>query len=370
MRSLTRGQTVVLTLAAIPMAAVGIGGAIGTYANARSVLHRSETALGVVASGEGATLVAALVMLGLTMLGQSAPLAIRAALWLLPGAASVMGLAIAPSTREAVVFAITPLAMTVSAEGLGLLARRIVVHHTGTDTEAQRRNADTVRKIAYLQARAHRHPYRIVRHVSALRAWRLMPRVGAGDTELGTGLVSVQRTRLTSGADSALGAMLTGSGDPAVGKPPALPEPSEPPTEPDPEPAVEPDFDSFADGALRLAAPEPRPQQHRPVLPPPDASPTPLDQHVSHEPVASPAEPAPDHTTETTHEPTPEPTGEPEPTSDPIEAQIIELTSRLRRGNRLTKTAAAELLGVSPATAGRRLKAAKDRLTDGTGMYL
>ncbi|MFE9391681.1 hypothetical protein [Streptomyces sp. NPDC006784] len=370
MRSLTRGQTVVLTVAAIPMAAVGIGGAIGTYANARSVLHRSETALGVVSAGEGATLVAALVMLGLTMLGQSAPITIRAALWLLPGAASVMGLAIAPSPREAVVFAITPLAMTVSAEGLGLLARRIVVHHSGTDMEAQRRNATTMRRIAYLQARAENHPNPRVRKRSALEAWRLMSRVGAGDTELGSGLISVQRQRLTTGADAALSAMLTGSHQPTPSEPPALPEPSEPPAEPDHEPADEPDFDTFADGALRLAAPEPRPKPHRPVLPPPDAVLTPLDQHVSREPVASPAEPAPDLTTETPHEPTPEPTGEPEPTSDPIEAQVIELTSRLRRGDRLTKTAAAELLGVSPATAGRRLKAAKDRLTDGTGMYL
>jgi predicted DNA-binding protein (UPF0251 family) len=352
MKPLTRGQWIVLALATVPMIAVGIGGAIGTYANAASVLHRSETALGVVAAGEGATLVAALVMLGLTMLGQPAPLAVRAALWLLPGTASVMGLVIAPTPREAVVYAITPLAMTVSAEGLGLLARRIVVHRTGTDVEAQRRNAATLRRIAYLQARAQNHPNPRVKKRSELEAWRLMSRVGSGDTELGTGLVSVQRDRLTAGADAALGAMLTGSPDPTP-EPPALPEPSL-------EPPAETDFDTFTDGALRLTAPDPRPEPHRPVLPPASAILPPLDQQVSREPVASPAEPAPALAPETA----------PETATDPIETQIIELTTRIRRGDRLTKDTAAEILGVSPATAGRRLKAARDRLNDGTGMYL
>lgn len=72
-RSLTRGQKQVLALATIPMIAVGVGGAIGTYANATAELHRSATAIGVVAAGEGATLVAAIVMIGVTMLGQAAP---------------------------------------------------------------------------------------------------------------------------------------------------------------------------------------------------------------------------------------------------------------------------------------------------------
>lgn len=352
-RTLTTGQRVVLGLATLPMIAVGIGGALGTYANAASVLHREETALGVVAAGEGATLVAALVMLGLTMLGQAAPLAIRAALWLLPAAASVMGLVIAPTLTEAVVFAITPLAMTVSAEGLALLARRIVVKVTGEDVEAQRRNAATLRRIAYHRARADRHPDPKVRERSALKAWRLMSRVGDGDTELGSGLIAVQRDRLTGGADAALSAMLTGSPEPTPAEPAALPELTS-------EPHAEPDFDTTVEGALHVAALEPRPEPPTPALPRPGAILPALDQQVSREPVASPAEPAPALT--------PEP--EPEPAGDPIEAQITELTSRLRRGERLTKTSAADILGVSPATAGRRLKDARERIDDGTGMYL
>jgi predicted DNA-binding protein (UPF0251 family) len=70
-------------------------------------------------------------------------------------------------------------------------------------------------------------------------------------------------------------------------------------------------------------------------------------------------------------EPSPEPAREPdEPEADEIEQQISQLTSRLRGGERLTKTTAAQLLGVSPATAGRRLKEAKGRIGDGTGQYL
>lgn len=350
-RALTRGQTIVLVLATAPMIAVGIGGAIGTYANAASILHRSKTALGVVAAGEGATLVAALVMLGLTMLGQPAPLAIRAALWLLPAAASAMGIAIAPTFREAVVFAITPLAMTVSAEGLGLLARRIVVHHTGEDVEAQRRNAATMRRIAYLRARAEGHPNARVRKRSALYAWRLMSRVGAGDTQLGSGLITVQRDRLTAGADAALGEMLTGS--PVVS--PALP-PAEP---------TEPDFDTVADGALYVASSQPN---REPLLPTAGIILPALDQQLRREPGLSPAEPAPALANDPDPEPTPEPDAE--PAGDPIDAQITDLAARLRRGERLTKNSAAEILGVSPATAGRRLKDARDRIGDGTGHYL
>ncbi|WP_435279308.1 hypothetical protein [Streptomyces sp. 1222.5] len=223
MKKLTKGQITVLVIAAIPMIAVGIGGAIGTYANAGSVLHRKETALGVVAAGEGATLVAALVMIGVTMLGQAAPLAIRAALWLLPAAASVLGLAIAPTAIEAVVFALTPLAMTVSAEGISFLARRIVVHRTGVDIEAQRRNAAALRRIAYHRARAERHPWKWVRKVSALAAWRLMGQLGHSDATLGSALTEVQNTRIVDGANSALAAMLSSATALPPVAPPATP---------------------------------------------------------------------------------------------------------------------------------------------------
>jgi hypothetical protein len=360
--TLTRGQIAVLVATTIPMIAVGVGGAIGTYANAASVLHRKETALGVVAAGEGATLVAALVMIVVTMLGQPAPGVVRAALWLLPAAASVMGLAIAPTPAETVVFGLTPLAMTASAEGISFLARRIVVHRTGVDVEAQRRNAAVMRRIAYHRARAERHPWKWVRRRSTLRVWRLLSHAGAGDTELGSGLIAVQRTRLTAGASDALGELLHGTPGPRE-LPPAQPM-SRTPEDREPEPISEPErFET----ALVVAAPE---LSHEPIVslaPPRNITNLPAEQPLSREPVLSPAEPITPAPPEPVREPTPALSNEPE--TDEREQQITQLTSRLRAGERLTKTSAAELLGVSPATAGRRLKDARERAGDGTGFY-
>lgn len=208
MKTLTRGQITILIAAILPMIGAGVLGAWGTYANITSVFHRSATALGVVAAGEGATLVLALVLVGLTMLGQASPHVVRAGLWVIPATASTVGAIVAPGVKDAVVFAVTPMAMTVSAEGLGLLARRVVIRTTGVDAEAQRRNATTLRRIAYHRARAERHPWKWVRKYSTLRAWWLMGRAGDGDTQLGSGLIAVQRDRLTEGANSALSHML------------------------------------------------------------------------------------------------------------------------------------------------------------------
>ena len=363
MKKLTGGQIAVLVATTIPMVAVGVGGAIGTYANAASVLHRKETALGVVAAGEGATLVAALVMIVVTMLGQSAPTVVRSALWLLPAAASVMGLAIAPTLTEAVVFALTPLAMTASAEGISFLARRIVVHRTGVDIEAQQRNASTLRQIAYHRARAERHPWKWVRRRSTLKVWRLLGQAGEGDAQLGAGLVGVQRERLTEGADEALADMLTGRPaqlELAAAQPSVSPEPE--PGEPE-----SADFETTVNTTLRVTATESRTEPTPPVLPPRPALPTLPDQVISREPVLSPTEPL----TVSRIEPSPEPDREPdEPEADEIEQQITALAIRLRQGEHLTKTIAAQALGVSPATAGRRLKEAKGRIGDGTGQYL
>lgn len=362
MKTLTGGQITVLVATTIPMIAVGVGGAIGTYANAASVLHRKETALGVVAAGEGATLVAALVMIVVTMLGQAAPTVVRAALWLLPAAASVMGLAIAPTTSEAVVFALTPLAMTASAEGISFLARRIVVHRTGVDIEAQQRNAATIRQIAYHRARAERHPWKWVRKRSTLKVWRLLSHAGDGDTQLGSGLVTVQREKLTKGANDALGELLTGR--PAhleltAAHTPVSPEPG--PREPEPV-----DYETTVATALTVTSSEPHTTLTDPLQPAPATLPALPDQQVSREPVLSPTEPL----TVSRTEPGPEPDREPsEPGTDEQERQITELATRLRQGERLTKTTAAQLLGVSPATAGRRLKEAKGRIGDGTGFY-
>lgn len=204
---LTRWQWGILTAATIPMLAFGALGGVGTYTNIRAVFGRSATALGVVAAGEGATLVLALVYVGLTLLGQSSPGAVRLGLWALPGLASGTGAVVATGLRDSVVYAVTPVAMCVAAEGVGLLARRVVVYRTGVDMEAQRRNASTMRRLAYQRARAANHPWRWTRRVAELASWRLARHVGTGDTDLGTGLITVQRERVTAGADAALAAM-------------------------------------------------------------------------------------------------------------------------------------------------------------------
>ncbi|MER6556219.1 hypothetical protein ABT300_00385 [Streptomyces sp. NPDC001027] len=206
-RSLSRGQIILLSLAAVPMVGFGGMGAWGTYSNITSVFHRSATALGVVAAGEGATLVLALTLVALTALGQSSPLAVRLGLWMLPAVASLTGATVAQSIRDAVVFAVTPIAMSASAEGLGLVARRIVVFCTGVDAEAQRRNAAVLQRLAYHRARAANHPDKKARKSSELESWKLAKKVGAGDVLLGAHLVDVQRERMTVGADAALAGM-------------------------------------------------------------------------------------------------------------------------------------------------------------------
>ncbi len=103
-----------------------------------------------------------------------------------------------------------------------------------------------------------------------------------------------------------------------------------------------------------------------PVLPREPQAPEPVRHPVSPEPPGEPdSEPAPEP--ELSREPAAEPSGETGPAeTDEIEQQITAVASRLRNGDRLTKTTAAQLLGVSEATAGRRLKAARpDRRRNG-----
>ncbi|MFB7354838.1 conjugal transfer protein [Streptomyces gardneri] len=207
-RELTGGQIAVLAAAAVPTIAVGGGGGWATFTNVSAEFGRAETAVGAVAAGEGVTLVLALVMVGLTMLGQAAPTPVRLGLWLAPLAASVIGLAVADDITEAVVYAVTPMGMSGAAEGLGLVARRIVVYRTRADAEVARRNADAVRALAYHQARAARHPGRIARWRSQRATWRIARIIGAGDAELSDELLGVQRARVTDGADAALRTMM------------------------------------------------------------------------------------------------------------------------------------------------------------------
>ncbi|MFZ4192105.1 conjugal transfer protein, partial [Streptomyces pseudogriseolus] len=203
---LTRVQVGVLTAAFVPMLATGVFGGIGTYSNIGHAYGKG-TALGALAAGEGATAVLALVLLGLTMLGQSSPRIIRVGLWALPAAAAVMGAMAAPDLGRTVIYALTPMGMSVSAEGMAFLARRIVVHTDGRDAENERRTADLVQALAYHRARATQHPSDRVRKRSDRASWRLARKVGVGDVALGSRLLDVQRDRVTAGADAALASM-------------------------------------------------------------------------------------------------------------------------------------------------------------------
>ncbi|MFJ6235059.1 conjugal transfer protein [Streptomyces griseus] len=205
--TLTKGQTIILSAAAVPMVAVGGLGGWGTFTNIVAEFNRAATAIGVVAAGEGVTLVLALVMVGVTMLGQAAPAPVRLGLWVAPIGAGLTGVVVADDFTEAVVYGMTPLAMSAAAEGLGFLARRVVVYTTGVDMEAQRRNAATMQRLAYHQARAAKHPDKRVKWWSERASWRLARRVGHGDAQLGHSLVEVQREQLTRGAGAALADM-------------------------------------------------------------------------------------------------------------------------------------------------------------------
>ncbi|MCL3998013.1 conjugal transfer protein [Streptomyces lavenduligriseus] len=227
-RELTRAQKVVLGAAFVIMAAVGGFGGYGTFSNIGHA-YGTGTALGAVAAGEGATAVLGLVLLGLTMLGQSSPRMVRLGLWALPAAASVMAAMAGPDAGRTVIYAVTPMGMCVSAEGMAFLARRIVVHTDGRDAEAEARTAAVVRRLAYHRAVAANHPSKRHRTWSERRSWSLARKVGTGDHTLGLRLIDVQRERLTSGADAALAEMFT-----APIEPPAPPTaaPIEPPAQP------------------------------------------------------------------------------------------------------------------------------------------
>ncbi|MEV1023524.1 conjugal transfer protein [Streptomyces sp. NPDC050264] len=217
-KPLTKVQFIVLGAAFLPMLATGAFGGIGTYSNI-SGAYGKGTALGAVAAGEGATAVLALVLLGLTMLGQASPRIVRLGLWALPAAASAMAAMAADDPGTTVIYAITPMGMCVSAEGMAFLARRIAVHTEGRDAEGERRAVEIVQRLAYHRARAANHPDEKIRERSDRASWRLARKVGLGDAALGSALLDVQRERVTIGADVALGSMfhLTPDALPAPG---------------------------------------------------------------------------------------------------------------------------------------------------------
>ncbi|GGY30563.1 hypothetical protein GCM10010363_08920 [Streptomyces omiyaensis] len=205
-RELGTLQRVVLGAAFVPMLVTGGAGGYGTYTNIKAA-YGSGTAVGAVAAGEGATAVLAIVLLGLTLLGQSSPRVIRAGLWALPAAAAAMSATAATTPGEVVIYALTPMGMTASAEGAAFLARRIVVYRDGRDAEAEAHAADLVQALAYQRAMSERHPNPKVRKKAELAYWKLGKKVGAGDIVLGTRLVDAQREKVTDGAHAALADM-------------------------------------------------------------------------------------------------------------------------------------------------------------------
>ncbi|MFD0723762.1 hypothetical protein [Streptomyces globosus] len=185
----------------------GVFGGIGTYSNVKAELGRGETAVGLVAAGEGLTVLLALCMAVLAMLEQTAPKVVRIGMWATPLAAVAVGLAVADDGTELVVYSVAPLAMCGAGEILGLIARRVVAYRTGVDVEAQRKAAQLVQRIAYQHARSANHPTRLVRWYSQRAAWRLAGRVSAGEAALSTALLDVQHDQLRDGARIALADM-------------------------------------------------------------------------------------------------------------------------------------------------------------------
>lgn len=206
MIKLSKGQVAVLAVAAAPMAAVGVAGAVATYVNMNHVLHRGASALGLVAAGEGATLICALVALAVTLMGQHTPATVRAGMWLVPLGAAGVGLALAPSTSEAVVMAFTPLAMTAAGEGVAFVARRVVAYRTGVDIEQQRRSG-----LLLWHANRAANGRGLGRFLSKAAVWRLTRKFAETDSQLSVQLGEIQRFRISQGADGNLAAVLSGA---------------------------------------------------------------------------------------------------------------------------------------------------------------
>ncbi|MGW1365051.1 conjugal transfer protein [Streptomyces chartreusis] len=206
---LTKIQRGLLIGTILPILAVGVMGGVGTYSNLSKVYGKG-TALGALAAGEGATAVMAMILLITTALGQSAPRAVRAGLWLLPMAAAAMGATAATGLGQTIVYAITPMAITASAEGLAFLTRRVVVHQVGRDVEAQARAAAVLKDLAYYQAVAAGHPDEKERTKAVKKSWKLARKVGGGgDPSLSENLMDVQTGRISQSADIALERMFT-----------------------------------------------------------------------------------------------------------------------------------------------------------------
>lgn len=232
---MSKGQIFVLMLALLPMAAIGVAGAVATYVNMDAVLHRSASALGLVAAGEGATLICALVALAVTLMGQHTPAVVRLGMWAVPLLAAGVGYLLAPTLNDRVTMTVTPLAMTAAGEGIAFVARRVVAFRTDTDLEQQRRSG-----LLLWHANRAANGSRLGKYLSRSAVWRLTKAFAATDGQLNVQIGAVLRDKITRGADENLGAVLTRLDNapvrPAVA--PAVPAPALAPVEA-PEPVSE-----------------------------------------------------------------------------------------------------------------------------------
>jgi hypothetical protein len=209
-RSIGRPAWAVLGTLLTTMAVIGGFGAYGTFTNMSSKFE-TGTALGVTAAGEGLAAVIALAILGFTLLQQPAPRTMHVGLWLLPAMASGTGMLVADTGKEMAVYAMTPMAMSVSGEAIAAIARNIVIRTTGIDIETQRRNTETARMFAYHAARSQRHPVQKKRDKSQNKMWKIAKKVGKGDLALANALTTAYRDQVGMGADQALLALFSGT---------------------------------------------------------------------------------------------------------------------------------------------------------------
>lgn len=229
MVKLTNGQKMVLWAASAPMAAAGIAGAAATFYNMRGILHSSATAAGLVAAGEGATLICALIALLVTLMGQHTPGVVRVGMWLVPLVASVTGAVVAPTVDMKVAMAVTPLAMTASGEGIAFVARRIVQHNTGVDLEAQRRAG----LLVWHAGRAANGGW-LGKRLSKAAVWKLTKSFASTDGQMHIQVDDIQRFRIGENLDVNLVDILAGTPKTAPRKPgtaslaPAAPVPALP----------------------------------------------------------------------------------------------------------------------------------------------
>lgn len=241
---ITQPVAVLLSVTSAAFLAVGFGGAVATYKNLYATLGSTSEAASVVLAGEGAVLVASLVCISLALLGQATPALARAALWLLPLAGSSAGAYLADAPKERVVYALSPVAMAVAAEGLNLVARRVVTFLAGRDVNADSRNAALVAAITYHQGRSQNHPSGLAKRYSKRKVWQLAGQLTVTDPELVVGLTDVQSHRLTAGADVALSSLLGGGVAKTVALP-ATPAPQD----------VAPVAEAVADGPFLTVGP-------------------------------------------------------------------------------------------------------------------